>query len=126
MVREGLTNLNLHKCLLTKVFHSMLQQTKNIYEIEDEEDVKRIRKIKNATESILNSFNNIAYLVMSQGQLIDRIDKNIEQGGIFIRNSNYELNKLYESYNSCAYSCQICLTISILVFSIIFAIKLII
>ena len=104
----------------------MLKQTKNMYEIEDEEDVQRIRKIKNATESILNSFNNIAFLVVAQGQLIDRIDKNIEQGGIFIRNSNYELNKLYESYNACAYSCQICLTISIIILSIIFALKLII
>ena len=104
----------------------MLQQTKNLYEIEDEENVKRIRKIKNATESILNSFDNIAFLIAAQGQLIDRIDKNIEQGGIFIKNSNYELNKLYESYNSCAYNCQICLTISILILSLLFAIKLII
>ena len=104
----------------------MLQQTKNLYEIEDEEDIKRINKIKNATKTILNTFENIGYLVACQGQLVDRIDTDIEAGGINMRNSNYELNKLYKSYKTCAYSCQICLTVSILILSIIFAIKLLI
>ena len=113
--------------LLSKInlgFNQMLQETKDMYNIEDEEDVKRIRKIMIASENIKQTFENMAGLVAEQGQLIDRLDVNIEAGGLHIKNANLELNKLYESYNSMASSCQVCLAVTILVLSIILAFRI--
>lgn len=102
----------------------MLQETKRLYNIEDEEDVKRLRKILSNSESIRRTVENVSLLVMSQGQLVDRIDKNLHDAGRNIKNANYELNELYKSYNKCAFSCQICLSISIVILSLILAIKI--
>ena len=102
----------------------MLQETKRLYNIEDEEDVQRLRKILSNSESIRKTVENVSLLVMAQGQIVDRIDRNLQSAGRNISNANFELNELYKSYNTCAFSCQICLSATILILSLILAIKI--
>ena len=115
-------NFNQEKKLMD--FRNVLKNTKEIVSSMDNEETRRIQRIIQNTENIKKTYEKIQQIVYQQGQVIDRIDYNIQAGEYYIGKANKELEMLFESYNKSAFGCQICLLITIVIQSVIIFIKL--
>lgn len=94
-------------------FRNTLQSTKKILEVDDSEDMQRIKRIIANTEDIKRTYEQVQYIVAQQGQVIDRIDHNLKRGQLYISKGNKELEMLFESYNKTAFGCQLFLLLVI-------------
>ncbi len=106
-------------------FQNTMQKTKEILEINENEEIQRINKILENSEKIRKTFEKIQLEVIKQGEVVDRIDYNIYNAKFHVESSNEELIKLFESYNKNAFGCQITICIISFVLSSIIFLKII-
>ena len=106
-------------------FQNEMQKTKEILDYEENEEILRIEKILENSEKIRKTFENIQIVVIEQGKIIDRIDYNIYNAKFYVKSSNEELLKLFESYNKNAFGCQIFLCVASFVLSLFIFLKIV-
>ena len=106
-------------------FRNTLQSTKQILQLEDSEEMQRIKRIIENTEEIKRTYEKVQTIVIQQGNIIDRIDYNLKRGQLYINKGNKELEMLFDSYNKTAFGCQLFLLLILTIESLIIFYKII-
>lgn len=92
----------------------MLQATKSKAEGSQSEELVRIRRLEEGTAQVKSMYSRLQNLALEQAQVVDRIDYRLKHAHVNVKKANVELEKLYESYNTLAFSCQAILLFVIL------------
>jgi syntaxin 16 len=100
-----------------------LKQTKDMMDRLDQEDVVRLKRVLENTEKINQTYKKMNMVVVQQGQVLDRVDYNLNLAVTYTRKANAELKKLYDSYNSTAFGLQVGLLVAIVVLSLMLLFK---